>query len=96
MKFEFSRQIFEKYSNTKFHEYSSSGSRSVPRGRPDRRTDITKLGVDFRNFTKAPIISSARKKKVFGAVRAKQRVSFCREQREIQRDNMATERNIGS
>jgi len=62
MKFQFSRQIFEKYSNIKFHENSSSGSRSVPRGRPDRRTDITKLGVDFRNFTKAPIISSARKK----------------------------------
>jgi len=38
MKLEFSRQIFEKYSNIKFHENSSSGSRVVPRGRTDRRT----------------------------------------------------------
>jgi hypothetical protein len=32
MKLEFSRQIVEKYSNTKFHENSSSGSRFVPCG----------------------------------------------------------------
>ena len=32
MKLEFSRQIFEKCSNTKFHENPSSGSRTVPRG----------------------------------------------------------------
>jgi hypothetical protein len=30
MKLEFSRQIFEKYSNTKFYENPSSGSRVVP------------------------------------------------------------------
>ena len=29
MKLEFSRQIFEKYANIKFHENSSSGSRGV-------------------------------------------------------------------
>ena len=35
---EFSRRIFEKYSNMKFHENPSSGSRVVPR----RSTDIQK------------------------------------------------------
>ena len=39
MKLEFSRQIFEKYSNIKFHENPSSGSRVVPYGRTDRRTN---------------------------------------------------------
>ena len=33
MELEFSRQIFEKYSNTKFHENPSSGSRDVLCGR---------------------------------------------------------------
>jgi hypothetical protein len=41
---------FEKYSNIKFHENPSSGSRVVP----CRRTDMTKLIVTFRNFAKAP------------------------------------------
>ena len=50
MKHEFSWQIFEKYSNIKFHENPSSGSRVVLYG----RTDITKLIVAFRNFAKAP------------------------------------------
>jgi hypothetical protein len=35
-KFEISRQIFEKYSNKKFRENSSSGGRVVPCGRTDR------------------------------------------------------------
>jgi len=34
-----SRQIFAKYSNTKFHENPSSGSRVVPFGRTDKWTD---------------------------------------------------------
>jgi len=37
------RQIFEKYSNIKFHENPSSGIRVVPCGWMDRRTDMTKL-----------------------------------------------------
>jgi len=41
MTLDFSRQIFEKSSDTKFHENPSNGSRVVPRG----RTDITKLDV---------------------------------------------------
>jgi hypothetical protein len=49
IKLEFSRQIFEKYSNIKFHKNSSSGRRVVP-CRTDRRTDMTMLIVDFRNF----------------------------------------------
>jgi len=39
MKLEFPQQIFEKYSNIKFHENPSSGNRVVPYGRTDRRTD---------------------------------------------------------
>ena len=39
MKLEFSRHIFEKYSNIKFHENPTSGSRVVPQGQLDRRTD---------------------------------------------------------
>jgi len=38
MKFEFSGQIFEKYSNLKFHEHPSSGIRVVSCGRTDRQT----------------------------------------------------------
>ena len=33
------RQIFEKYSNITFHETPSIGSRVVPRGRTEARTD---------------------------------------------------------
>jgi hypothetical protein len=49
MKLEFSRQIFEKSLNIKFHKNPSSGSLVVPCG----QTDMTKLIVDFRNFAKA-------------------------------------------
>jgi len=38
MKLEFSRQIFEKYSNIKFSEHPSSGSRVVSCSRTDGRT----------------------------------------------------------
>ena len=38
----------------KFHENPFDGSRVVPCGRMDGRTDITKLIVAFRNFAKAP------------------------------------------
>jgi hypothetical protein len=58
MKLEFSRQIFEKYSNIKFHENLSTGSRVVPRGQTDRQTErqtgMTELTVAFHNFAKAP------------------------------------------
>jgi len=41
MEVEFFREIFEKYSNMKFHENPSSGSRVFPCGRTDRETDMT-------------------------------------------------------
>jgi len=62
MKLEFSRQIFEKYSNIKFNENPSIESRVVPCGRTDgqlgRRTDMTQLIVPLRNFEKEPKICS--------------------------------------
>jgi len=54
MKYEFSREFFEKYSNIKFHENRSSDSLIVPCGQTDGRTDMTKLIDSFRNFAKAP------------------------------------------
>jgi hypothetical protein len=39
MRLEFSRQIFGKSSNIKFHQNPSSGSRVAPCGRTDRRRD---------------------------------------------------------
>ena len=50
MKFEFSRQIFEKVLNTKFYQNPSSGCLVVPCG----QTDMTELIVAFRNFANAP------------------------------------------
>jgi hypothetical protein len=46
MKLEFSRQIFEKSTNMKFHENLSSGKQVAPSG----RTDMMKLIVTFCNF----------------------------------------------
>jgi hypothetical protein len=62
MKLEFPRQFFEKYSNIKFHGNPSSGSRVVPSGQTDARTDgqadrrtgMAKLVVAVRNFANAP------------------------------------------
>jgi len=57
MQLEFSQQIFEKPSNTKFHENPFSGSRVVPcglaGGRTDRRAGMTKPIAAFRNFSNA-------------------------------------------
>ena len=39
MKLEYSRQIFEKSSNAKFHENTPNGIRTVPCSRADRQTD---------------------------------------------------------
>jgi len=50
MKCEFSQQIFEKSSNTKFHENLPNGSHVAPCG----QTDKTKLTVTFSNFASAP------------------------------------------
>jgi len=45
--------MFEKYSNTKFHEDPSSGSRTVACRQTDRVTDMKKLVGAFRNFAKS-------------------------------------------
>ena len=54
MRLEFSRQFFEKYSNFKFNENPSSGSRVVPCGKIEGQTDadMTKLIVAFRYYVK--------------------------------------------
>jgi len=50
IKLKFSRESFEKFPNTKFHEKSSSGGRVVSCG----RTDMMKLTIVFRNSANAP------------------------------------------
>jgi hypothetical protein len=50
MNLEFSRQNIKKYSNIKFRENPTSGSRVVP----CRRTDMRKLTVAFHNFENTP------------------------------------------
>jgi hypothetical protein len=50
MRYEFSRHTFEKFSNIKFHQNPSSGSRVVTWGQAYK----TKLIVAFRNFANAP------------------------------------------
>jgi hypothetical protein len=52
MKLEFSRQIFEKYSYINFH--GNPCPVGVVLFVADRRKDMTKLTVAFRNFAKAP------------------------------------------
>jgi len=47
MKVEFSQQMFEKRSNIKFCENSSSGSRVVPCGRTDRHDKANCLFSQF-------------------------------------------------
>ena len=46
-KLEFSVHVFEEYSNIKFHENPSSGSRVVPRGQTDRRDEAKSLYTQF-------------------------------------------------
>jgi len=48
MNLEFSQKIFEKCSNTKFHENPYSGSQVVPCGQTDRHEEVC------RNFANAP------------------------------------------
>jgi len=57
MQNEYSRQISEKYSDTKFHENPPRGSRVVSCGHTDGRTvsqtDMMKLTAAFSNFSNA-------------------------------------------
>ena len=54
VKLEFSGQIFEKYTNIKFHKNPSIVSRGIQCGQTDRQTDMTKQVAVFRNFANAP------------------------------------------
>ena len=54
MKLEASRQIFEEYSNIKFHKNLSSGIQVVPCRQMAERTDMTKLIAAFHNFLITP------------------------------------------
>jgi len=54
LKPEFSRPIFGKYSDIKFHENPSSGSRVVSYGQMDGQTDMTNPIAAFRHFAYAP------------------------------------------
>ena len=55
MKLEFSWQIFEKYSNIKFHENPSGwGELFHADGRTGEETDMKKLTVALGNFANAP------------------------------------------
>ena len=49
MKLDFSRQIFEKHSNIKFHENPFRGSRDVACGQKDVHDEVV-----FRNIAIAP------------------------------------------
>jgi hypothetical protein len=59
MKFEFSPQIFEIFTNIKFHDDLISGSPDVQ----GEQTDMMKLTVAFRNFAKTLKKSSGKKKR---------------------------------
>ena len=50
MQLEFSRRIFEKFSNIKFNESPSSWNGFVPCGQREGQTDMTKRIVAFRNL----------------------------------------------
>ena len=49
IRIEFSRLVFEKYSNMKFHENPSSGGRVIPCGQKDRHGEPNSL---FSQFSK--------------------------------------------
>jgi hypothetical protein len=76
MKLEFTRQFLENYSSIKFHGYASSGSRIVPCGQKDGRTDMTKLIVTFRNFENAPK-NSAMTKTLLQSDSVSKRILWC-------------------
>jgi hypothetical protein len=57
---EFSGRIYEKYSNTKFRENPSSGSRVAPCGQTDKQ-NMTKLAAAFHSSAQSPKKSNKRK-----------------------------------
>ena len=60
MKFEFSRRIFEKYTNIKIHENPSNGSRVVPCGQTDRHDKADSRFSQFRHVPKMDLFYRSR------------------------------------
>ena len=58
MNVDYSPYIFNKYSNIKFSDNVSSGSRGVPCGLKDGQTDMRKVIVAFRNSVNASYIAT--------------------------------------
>jgi hypothetical protein len=61
MKIKVSRQIFEEYTDIKFNQTPTPGSRVVPCVRTDGLTDMVKLIAAFRNFGNAPKNETSRR-----------------------------------
>jgi hypothetical protein len=83
IKFEFYRQIFEKWSSIKLITIPPVGEKFLHAdrrtdGRTDGRTDMTKLIVVFRNFAYAPNNYNSTEFKQFGYVIAREVISGCR------------------
>jgi len=63
MKLKFFQQIFQKYSNSKFHKNPSNGRRVVPCGRADRRPETCfsqlceRASISSNSFIKTQLIS---------------------------------------
>jgi len=55
---DFRKIVTHTHTHIQFHENTLNGSRIVPRGGTDRRTDMTKLILAFRNFANAPKMAS--------------------------------------
>jgi hypothetical protein len=66
MKLEFSRQIFEKYVNIKFHENPSSGNQVVTCGRTDEQTGRQTDRHDEANSRFSQFCERAKKLKKHG------------------------------
>jgi len=66
MKLEFSRQIFEKWLNCKFHENPSCGSGLFPCGRADRHDEATSSFSQLRKRLKNQVTSQKHQTLVTG------------------------------
>jgi len=93
----FSTNSRKKYSNIKFHENPSSGSRAVPCGQTDGK--MRKLTVAFRNFANAPKSGSndAASRRTYIGTRhmSRYRYSACLDRNSVQwKSRTAIERTI--
>jgi hypothetical protein len=86
MKLEFSRQIFEKCSNIKFHENPPSGSRLVACGQTDRLTKLCEKRLKSHSEKRHDLRTSLIVIRVFG--RGKWRVSSRSQYNHIKENEM--------